>query len=202
MSFVFSSIALTTLGALIFKDSLEKSADVQVISNVNGKKYAVLPSGDTAAAADMLATLEDKTREFFAAAVNKYPKDSTIKKIQKQFGSLTEIPQSDTIAYTLDKKDLFICLRDKAGNFQDIDDLFFVLLHELAHVTNSSYGHDEKFWKQFKKILEMAVELEFLPYKNYENYSVVVCGKTINSNPSSCVYQGSCESELTPIRPL
>jgi len=202
MSIVFSSIALTTLGALIFKDSLEKSADVHIISNVNGKKYAVLPGGDTAAAADMLATLENKTRDFFAAAIEKYPKDLTIKKIQNQFGTLTEIPQADTIAYTLDKKDLFICLRDKAGNFQDIDDLFFVLLHELAHLTNSSYGHDEKFWKQFKKILEMAVELGYLPYKNYENHSVVVCGKTINSNPSSCVFKGSCESELSPIRPL
>jgi hypothetical protein len=203
MSLVFTSIALTTLGALIFKDNIEKSGKIDVISSVNNKKYSVIKTGDYAAAADMLASLEDKARAFIAAASAKYPNDTTIKRIQKYWtGSLTEIPQSDTIAYALDKKEIFMCVRDEAGEVQKLDDLLFVLLHELSHVMNSSYGHDAPFWKQFKRTLEMANKLGYLPYKNYDEYSVTVCGKTITSNPATCVFNGQCESELTPIRPL
>lgn len=203
MSLVFTSIALTTLGALVFKESIESYGKTEVISSVNNKKYAVIQKGDYVAAANMLAALEDKARAFIAAASEKYPNDKTIWRIQKYWtGTITEIPQSETIAYALDKKDLFMCVRDNAGNVQELDDLLFVLLHELSHIMNSTYGHDNQFWKQFKKTLEMANKLGYLPYKNYDDYSVTVCGKTINANPATCVFNGQCESELSPIRPL
>lgn len=202
MALAFAAISMTTLGALIFKENIEKSAKIDVVSTVNNKKYAVIQTGDYVAAADMLASLEDKAREFIAAAAEKYHNDKTIKRIQKYWtGTISEIPQSDTIAYALEKRDLFMCVRDNAGNIQQLDDLLFVLLHELSHVMNSTYGHDASFWKQFKKTLEMANKLGYLPYKNYDDYSVQVCGKTINSNPSTCVFNGQCESELSPIRP-
>jgi hypothetical protein len=202
---VFTAISLTTLGALIFKENIEKSAKIDVVSAVNNKKYAVIQTGDYVAAADMLASLEDKARAFIAAASEKYPNDNTIKRIQKYWtGTISEIPQSDTIAYALEKRDLFMCVRDNAGNVQQLDDLLFVLLHELSHIMNTSYGHDAHFWKQFKRTLEMANKLGYLPYVNYDDYSVQVCGKTINANPATCVFNGQCESELsdlTPIRP-
>ena len=105
MSLVFTSIALTTLGALVFKDTLEKSEKIDVISSVNNKTYAVVRTGDYVAAANMLASLEDKARNFIAAASAKYPNDLTIKRIQKYWtGTISEIPQSETIAYALEKR--------------------------------------------------------------------------------------------------
>ena len=203
MAAVFTSIALGTLGALVFKDNIERSGKIDVVSTVNNKTYSVIKTGDHVAAADMLASLEDKARAFIAAALSNYPDDRTIMRIQKYWtGTISEIPQSDTIAYALDKKDLFMCIRDGAGGIQQLDDLLFVLLHELSHIMNVTYGHDASFWKQFKRTLEMANKLGFLPYKNYDDYSVQVCGKTINANPASCVFNGQCESELSPIRPL
>lgn len=203
MALVFTSIALTTLGALIFKENVENSSKIEVVSAVNNKKYTVIRTGDYVAAADMLASLEDKAREFIAVASSKYPNDKTILRIQKYWtGTISEIPQSDTIAYALEKRDLFMCVRDNAGNVQQLDDLLFVLLHELSHLMNSAYGHDDAFWRQFKKTLEMANKLGYLQYKNYDDYSVQVCGKTINANPASCVFNGRCDSELAPLRPL
>ena len=203
MAAVFTSIALTTLGALIFKENIEKSAKIDVVSTVNNKTYAVIKQGNYVAAADMLASLEDKARNFIEAAAAKYPKDKTIMRIQKYWtGTISEIPQSETIAYALDKRDLFMCVRDNAGNVQELDDLLFVLLHELSHIMNSTYGHDTPFWKQFRRTLEMANKLGYLPYTNYDQYSVTVCGKVINANPATCVFNGQCESELTPIRPI
>ncbi|AGE57417.1 hypothetical protein PBCVNEJV4_600L [Paramecium bursaria Chlorella virus NE-JV-4] len=203
MSIVFATVALGTIGALIYKDNVvDNSIDVK--SSVNGKTYKVLNTGDIIAAADTLAVLENKARDFVDKASKAYPSETQIKRIMKYWtGTLSEIPQSETIAYALEKKDVFICVRDSAGNIQDIDDLFFVLLHELSHIQNDTYGHDDKFWKQFKKTLEIANKLGSLPYKDYDNYNVMVCGKVISSNPMTCVSRGECFSEiLKPIRPI
>lgn len=196
----FATIALGTLGALIFKDHIENA---EVVSPINNKKYRVLKRENYIDAANTLAALEDRARSFIAEASTKYPNDVTLNRIQKYWtGTISEIPQTETIAYALEKKDLFMCVRDNNGNIQNIDDLLFVLLHELSHIMNLSYGHDERFWKQFKKVLEMANELGYLPYENYDKKSVMVCGKEITSNPATCVFNGSCSSELLrPLRP-
>ena len=131
MSFVFASVALGTLGALIYKDRLQTNT-VEVKSNANGKTYKVLNTGNVEEAADTLATLENKARTFIDKASRAFPEDKQVKRVIKYWtGTLGEIPQSDTIAYALEKKDVFICVRDSTGKIQDIDDLFFVLLHEL-----------------------------------------------------------------------
>ncbi|ABU44166.1 hypothetical protein PBCVNY2B_707L [Paramecium bursaria Chlorella virus NY2B] len=202
MSFVFATIALGTLGALVYKDKIVDNY-IDVKSSVNGKTYRVINTGDVLAVADTLAILEDRARDFVTRASKAYPLETQIKRIMKYWtGTLTEIPQTETIAYALEKKDVFICVRDSVGNIQDIDDLFFVLLHELSHIQNDTYGHDDMFWKQFKKTLEIANRLGSLPYKDYDNYNVMVCGKVITSNPMTCVSRGECFSELKTLRPL
>lgn len=195
----FTAISLATLGALVYTN---KPATRSVVSSVNNESYTVLDTGDYQAAADMLAKLEVRSREFLKAAIVAYPDNKNLKRVDNYWsGTITEIPQSETIAYAIDKKELFICVRDSTGKVQEFDDLFFVLLHELSHIMNPSFGHDDKFWNQFKMTLEIANKLGFLPYKNYDDYSVTVCGKTISSNPMTCVARNECFSTLKPIRP-
>ena len=200
MSLAFAAISVATLGALVYKNN--KQPEIDVLSPVNGKTYRVIQTGNYQEAADMLAMLEDKARTFIDAATTSYPNDSNIKRIKKYWtGTITEIPQSETIAYAIEKKELYMCIRDVTNKVQQLDDLFFVLLHELSHIMNPSYGHDDPFWRQFKRTLEIANKLGHLPYKDYDDYSVTVCGKQISSNPMTCVKKGECYSELKPLRP-
>jgi hypothetical protein len=203
MSITFAAISLATLGALVFKNAETQTSDI--VSTVNGKTYRVMNTGNVDndhAAADMLATLENRARKFIHTASVSYPKDTNLKRIKKYWtGTITEIPQTETIAYAIEKKELYMCVRDSTGAVQQEDDLLFVLLHELSHIMNPSYGHDEAFWSQFKRTLEIANKMGYLPYKDYDTYSVTVCGKVITSNPMTCVNKGTCKSELGPIRP-
>jgi hypothetical protein len=202
MSLVFATVALGTLGALIYKNNIEETPGVSIVSNMNNKKYKVVPGNDRQSAADTLATLEIKTNNFIKKASVMFPNDPHIQKLKSGWsGKISEIPMSDTIAYALGKEDVFICLRDERGKIQDIDDLFFVLLHELSHVSNSSYGHDDNFWKNFRRTLEIADKTGDLPYKNYDTFPTVVCGKSISSSPMTCVVEGTCRSEIHPLRP-
>ena len=39
------------------------------------------------------------------------------------------------------------------------DQIFHVLLHELAHCTVQEYSHSEKFWKNYLRLRDIAVEI-------------------------------------------
>jgi len=48
--------------------------------------------------------------------------------------------------------EIAICIDD------DVNSMFHVLLHELAHCTVSEYEHSDKFWGNFDKLKNIAVE--------------------------------------------
>lgn len=41
----------------------------------------------------------------------------------------------------------------------DSNEIFHVLLHELAHSTVDEYSHSKEYWKNFKELREMCVDL-------------------------------------------
>ena len=95
-----------------------------------------------------------------------------------------------------------MCLRDAdTGRFANADDLFFVLLHELSHIANEKYGHGPEFWDEFRTVLELANKTGDLGYASYETRPITVCGKTITSNPLTCVVEGACPSALPAALP-
>ena len=198
MSLVFTAVALSTLGALVYRDRADST--VNVVSGVNGKTYRVMPLPDRQRAADALAALEDRAKRFLKAAAVKYPQE--LAHATTWSGTISEIPKGDAIAYTIEKRDVFMCIRDEDGKIHPIDDLFFVFLHEISHINNATYGHGDDFWKRFKNILEISDALGYLKYKNYDMRTVNVCGQDISSNPLTCVKTGRCESDLRPIRPI
>ena len=71
--------------------------------------------------------------------------------------NLTNIPVSEsaTGALTLNKKTIKLCVRPS----YKIDQLAYVLLHEYAHVLNSTFGHDDTFWEWFAKLLACAEKM-------------------------------------------
>ena len=54
--------------------------------------------------------------------------------------------------------------------------IFHVLLHELAHSTVKVYSHDSEFWNNFEKLKQVCIDLdiyETIPEKT------AFCGKTV-----------------------
>jgi hypothetical protein len=41
----------------------------------------------------------------------------------------------------------------------NVNEIFHVLLHELAHGTVKEYSHSKEYWKNFKKLREMSIDL-------------------------------------------
>lgn len=58
---------------------------------------------------------------------------------------------------------------------KDVNSMFHVLLHELAHCTVDEYKHSPEFWKNMKELRNVAVDNKiYIPITKPKNF----CGKT------------------------
>ena len=89
----------------------------------------------------------------------------------------------------LKKKSILLCLTGKGEpgynvnkgyeiaicNDPDVNAMFHVLLHELAHCTVPEYKHSTKFWANLSKLKNIATKHElYTPISEPKNF----CGKT------------------------
>lgn len=92
-------------------------------------------------------------------------------------------------SYTENKGDqLVLCLREKFprnGEYQlhDHNTMMFVVCHELTHIMNDEWGHEEEFWELFKVVLENAVEIGIYTPVDYRNNPINYCGLVLNYSP-------------------
>jgi hypothetical protein len=61
-------------------------------------------------------------------------------------------------SYSINKKKIYMCLKDEKGQYYDNNSLVFVLLHEMSHCLNNEIGHGDKFQKIFDELLALATE--------------------------------------------
>lgn len=76
-----------------------------------------------------------------------------------------------------------------AGGLVDYDTLMFVVLHELSHVVTEEYHNNPKeqhsltFYRNYKWLLDSAVEIGIYRPKDFTKEPVQYAGLTIKSNP-------------------
>ena len=62
-------------------------------------------------------------------------------------------------SYTLDKRKIYLCLRDENERYYPDNFLLYVIMHELAHYRNKKdWGHTEAFFDEFEAILKKSEE--------------------------------------------
>ena len=103
-------------------------------------------------------------------------------------GIIENVPDSyNSTSFVDDKGRVFaICLREKMSGkneFHDINDLKFVLLHEMAHMATKEIGHDLPFWINFKFLLKEAVAAGMYKPHDYEKSPMNYCSLPVNYNP-------------------
>ena len=76
-----------------------------------------------------------------------------------------------SIGYNVNKgNDIGLCIDGEPN------EIFHVLIHELAHSTVDEYSHSKDYWTNFKKMRDMCVQLGI--YKEIPN-KTKFCGKHI-----------------------
>ena len=104
---------------------------------------------------------------------------------------------SNETSYTISKgKELHVCIRNRKNpnKLHNIDDIMFVLLHEISHMGNTEWdinSHKIPFWTIFKFILHEAKESGIYNPVDYSKNPITYCGLLVNYSP---YYDNSLEN--------
>lgn len=83
-------------------------------------------------------------------------------------------------AFNINKGErISICLAPE----NDINELMFVLLHELAHSMTPEYDHNPAFWANFTFLIDVAHKEELYTNVNYSQNPKPFCKHKVDHNP-------------------
>ena len=168
--------------SLVFPIVLEKSS-------LDNNQYWVRNEIDKKEAANLISLLVNKTMLLIKQLKNDYPNNIITKRLENKFNPkniMESYHKGDNNTYTVNKGEMiYICLRNKDTNkLIDINILFYVLIHEITHLTTTNLKHDEYFWNNYKFLLKHAIKYKLYKYENYNKYPVKYCDIIINSSPN------------------
>jgi len=155
-------------------------------SPADGRRYIVRKLPDSKQAADILARINTKLQRVIAHMRNKYPDDSAVKRMERNYNpdSLSEGgAEVGYTSYSVNKGEkIVMCLRQSGGEFVDENVLAYVALHELAHLMTKEVGHPKPFWDNFERIVKEAIEIGIYKHVDFDNHPKPYCGITISSS--------------------
>lgn len=135
-----------------------------------------------------LSELKSKIVEFQAYLTKHHPRDKRVKRINENMDpeniKETDVDDPNT-SYTVEKgEEIRLCLKDKkTGRYHDQNLLFFVAVHEMAHVASKTFGHNTEFLRNFRWLLNEAVRAHLYVPENYSANPQNFCGTVVNESP-------------------
>lgn len=174
--------------------SKSSSEGFKVKSKVDNHTYDVKDMDQSQIAADKLAVINQRISKLISHLEAKYGKDHPNTRLlsdRYNAGALHEHTPyffNSNVAFTMQKgRSLGICMRNLESadkSFHKLDNIMFVMLHEIAHIATNASQHPPEFWSLFKFILHEAAEAGVYTPIDYRNNPIVYCdGTEIAYNP-------------------
>jgi predicted metal-dependent hydrolase len=159
-----------------------------VTSKVDDRRYLVRNMKDRQAAADMLATINQKLEKLKVHLEKKYPNDDRIKRLQTNYvpENVCESTSHDNnTSYSVNKGEKVVfCIRSKENDkLEDLNTLTFVAIHEMGHLASGTVGHNQEFWDNFEFLLREATSIGLYEKVEYSKHPKSYCGIQITDSP-------------------
>ena len=173
---------------IIFNYSYKNNNLTEVTSTIDGRSYRVRKLPDKLDAANKLAKLSSSLTKLVEYVYKNDRNREGVKQLKKRFNSrniIENTPGGKYTAYSVNKgQQLAICLRN-ADDDKFINDnlVYFVSIHEMAHVMTDEIGHTPKFWDNMKFLLENANKIDIYKPEDYSKNPQKYCGIEIDSTP-------------------
>ncbi len=162
---------------------------IYIKSNIDNNVYMVKNDSNAQYTADTLAILNTRIFKLLTKLKADYngtnnfsrylPFKNNVDLLLKRFSTDSLIHNFFPLgtSFTFNKGTFVSMCIDKNN---DLNTIIFVLLHELAHIGNENYGHDDNFKKFFKFLIEQSVELDIYTSIDYNQTPVDYCGIKLN----------------------
>ena len=139
-----------------------------------------------------LKKLRKDTQELIERLHKVSPENPITQRLSRWFGNWRgefhemehrESPRA--FGYNVEKgKYIAVCLHDARNRPNAYNEIFFVLLHELAHIATDNYAHDVLFWDAFRYLIRVASDAGLYKNTDYAKYPKTFCHNTLKSNPT------------------
>ncbi len=165
---------------------------VEVKSTVDGQIYKVRNLPDKQQAADLLAKVRLKLKNFLMHLEATFPDKPQVKRLSQRFKAAPErlleaTPDASHTSYSVNKGEkVHLCLRQRQGADESLVNeniMVFVALHEMGHVATDSIGHEPEFWNNFGWLLKEAEKTNTYQYTDFKAHPVRYCGTQITDAP-------------------
>jgi len=173
---------------IIFNYMFKNINLTKVTSTIDDRIYVVRKLPDKQAAADKLAVISRDLTNLVSHVYTNDKDKSGVQQLKDKFNSRNireNTPGGQYTAYSVNKgEELSICLRNiKDNSFIGNNLIYFVSIHEIAHVMTDEVGHTPKFWDNMKYLLEQAHQLGIYTPEDYNKNPQMYCGQEITSTP-------------------
>lgn len=156
-----------------------------VKSSIDDRSYLVRRLPDSQAAANYLASVNQKLTKLVHHMMAKYPEDEEVQQLYNNYSpdSISEgSVDSGYTSYAVNKgQKLILCIRQRNMSFVDEQIVLYVAIHEVAHIMTKEIGHTSRFWDNFKFLLDEAIMLGIYKYMDYNKNPKDYCGIKISN---------------------
>lgn len=85
-------------------------------------------------------------------------------------------------SFTVDKRDVYLCLKGDDGVFYEKNLIIMVAIHEYSHILCKSQDHSPEFYSIYKFILEKAVVHGYYVHIDFNSKPINYCGLMLRHN--------------------
>jgi predicted metal-dependent hydrolase len=162
---------------------------IYIKSNIDNNEYLVRNLDDKEDAANTLAKIRIKLESLCKIMKEKFPDDESVIRMNERFNpdNITEAGKNNQYtSYSVNKGEKIVfCIRqkDEKESLVDENTMTFVAIHELSHIMTKSVGHNDEFWSNFKRLLEVAVDNGIYIKENYTESPKEYCGIKVSDSP-------------------
>tara|TARA_B110000285_G_C15094038_1_gene600842 strand:+ start:207 stop:716 length:510 start_codon:yes stop_codon:yes gene_type:complete len=153
-----------------------------VKSNIDNEYYRVRDAEDKVAAADTLAQINHKIKNLFTHLQKEFPNDKKVKRLVAKYKPrklYENMEKSDYSAFSVNKgEEVHVCVRkNNTGKIiTNLNNIMYVMLHELAHIMTVEIGHIDAFWDNYEFLIENAIKCGEYSFEDYDKKYTEYCG--------------------------
>ncbi len=189
-------IIIVFISVIVLFFTMHRSEVKHVLSTVDNDYYLVRNDQHKQKAADTLATIKKEMKRLVFYIDEKCKKNKDKEMLDNKKYVDTIINRIDDVdfkesghnsrftSYSVNKgEEVVFCLRSKInGDFHDMNEIYYVAIHEIAHIGCPEVGHTKLFEHINLYLLKQAQDLGLYMYKDYDSYPLEYCGISLSSN--------------------
>jgi predicted metal-dependent hydrolase len=159
--------------------------EIEYVKATDNREYLVRNLSDKQQAANLLADITADLTKLVQHMMAKFPSNEDVVRLYGNYNpdAISEgSVESGYTSYSVNKGEkLILCIRQKDQSFVDKNTIMYVAVHELGHLMTKEVGHPDSFWKNFRFLLDEAINIDIYTADNYASKPKDYCGIQINN---------------------